>query len=103
MAEKSRLQQLSGILLRVVCYGALLVFALSWVALDILSFLNACPRQEAVAVTCSSDTATWIRSTSMTVLISGIFLGFPFLLGGLAFLVYDAAKLINRWRGRRSA
>lgn len=90
------------ILLRIVCYGALAVFAASWIALEIIGWLGVCPQGEAIAVTCANDVATWVRSTSMTTLITGVFLGIPFLLGGLAFLAYDLFHLISRWTGRGS-
>lgn len=91
------------ILLRIICYGALVAFAASWAALEILKVLDVCPRTEAIAVTCKSDLATWVRSTSMTTLITGVFFGIPFLVGGLAFLAYDAFRLISRWMGRTNS
>lgn len=76
------------------------MFATSWVALEIIGWLGVCPQREAIAVTCTNDVATWVRSTSMTTLITGVFLGIPFVLGGLAFLAYDLFHLIGRLLGR---
>ena len=98
MPQRNSGQRLVLILLRIVCYGALIAFAAAWLALEIIGWMGVCPQTEAVAVTCSSEAATWLRSTSMAVLVSAIFLGIPFLIGGLIFAIYDASSIIARWR-----
>lgn len=84
------------ILLRIFCYGALVPFALSLVAMDVLAWMGACPRMDTGAIICTTETTKWIAETSKTILMSGIFLGIPLLLGGLAFLAYDTFRLIQR-------
>lgn len=94
--------RLTLILLRIICYGALVPFAMSLVAVDVLAWMGACPRMDTGGIICTNETAKWIAETSKTILISGIFLGIPLLLGGLAFLAYDVIGLIRRLIAPRS-
>ena len=98
MAEKNSARKFSMLALRLICYLALASFAVAWGAVDFMQWLGLFPRQDAINLTCSSEWASYIASTSNAVVVTGIFLGIPFLIGGLLFLVYDVFRLFTRNR-----
>ena len=93
------IRALFGWLLRLLCYGGLMVAVAGTVATIIAA--NQCARFDEGGVRCAS---AWVQSVgdfAMTFVLITAFTGIPLLLafGGLVFLYRD----VRAWRRRRAA
>ncbi len=84
------------LLLRLVCYAALILVVLGFGSVIVLSLTQACSRIDTGAIVCSSETYKQIGEFGMGVMLVTVFTGLPMLLalGGVFFLI----RKIYRWR-----
>ncbi len=85
------------LLLRILCYAALLIVVVGFGSVILLSVTDACSRIDTGAIVCSSESYKQIGEFGMGVMLVTAFTGLPMLLalGGVFFLL---RKIYLWWR-----
>jgi hypothetical protein len=89
-----------GILLRLVCYPALLVVSGGLGIMIFLGVSGVCPKFELSGIECTSRFYNDLAANGITIMLLTVFNGYPLLLalGGVYFIVRDVVGLLRRRR-----
>ena len=89
-------------LLRLICYGALIVVLAGLASLVFVSKMNVCPTLDESQIACTTAFYESLASFGMSVVLISVFTGLPGLLAiaGLIMLGYDVG-LLARSRARK--
>jgi hypothetical protein len=83
------------VLLRLICYPALLIVLAGVVALIVVSMNGDCPNMSERAIRCANPRSQGLADFGMAVVLASAFTGIPLLgaMGGIVFLIRDIRRL----------
>ena len=89
-------------LLRLICYGALVIVLAGLASLVFVTEMGVCPSLDESQIACSAPFYERIASFGMSVVLISVFTGLPGLLAiaGLVMLGYDVGNLLSRSKSR---
>ena len=98
MKSTGGIKRIFSILLRLICYPALLFVGAGIGTLIVLSVSGLCPRLDTGGVTCTTEAAKTMANFGFSVVLLTVFTGIPGLLaiGGVIFAIKDVLRLVRR-------